>query len=732
MNKPSYLQVFRNAANSLLVLLFLGYALHWFAVPLLQRLDNVAYDWRLRVTMPKQLDERIVILDIDEKSLAELGRWPWPRPILAKLVDTLFLQYQVKLLAFDVIFSEADNTSPLALLSGLAGSALRDDAEFQNLLQRLRPQLAYDEIFAASLQNRPVILSFFTSDLANASPLQALPAAWAEAMAITAELPAAAGYGGNLALLQTAAAGAGYFNNPRVDEDGVFRRIPLLSRYQGQIYPALSLAIYRQLLGKPALEFAAADGRLEGLMLQQQLIPTAADSSVLTPYRGKQHSFAYYSVSDILHQTIDKTALAGKIVLVGSTAAGLMDLRSTPVQNVFPGVEIHANLVSAMLDHSLKSKPYYLMAWESVQILLIGLLSCLWFTDQAALINSLRFFGLSLVIMLGNTYLWTAQNLDCLPASPLLLLSLLFFNQLICAYISQSQRINTISRLFGLYISPQLVNQLVQAGQQVNMAGETRELTVLFVDVRGFTGIAETMPAPQLCALMNEILSPFTQIILQHQGTVDKYIGDAIMAFWGAPLDDQRHASHAIAAALDMTAQLPELNRRFAERHWPPIEVGIGINSGAMSVGNMGSDFRMAYTVMGDNVNIAARLEGLCKIYGVAIIVSDACRQLAPEFIYRELDQVQVKGKHTALSLYQPLAKMTQLDTQMLTELNLLDSGLKYYRHMQWQAAAAIFQQLANQAPQDGLYQLYQQRIAAYQQHPPAPGWTGIFIQEQK
>ncbi|QWF71895.1 adenylate/guanylate cyclase domain-containing protein [Methylomonas paludis] len=734
MKTLSFLQAFRYTLHSLLVLIGLAYTLHYQPIPVLQRLDQLGYDLRLRATLPNSQDPRIVIVDIDEKSLSALGHWPWPRPRLAQLVDTLFDHYQVRLLAFDVVFAEADNTSPLAALDELARQTLAANQPFQTALTKLRPQLDYDAIFAASLKNRPVILSFFTSREITRHPEQALPGAWADSRdwAFAGQLPDAAGFGGNLALVQQAAADGGYFNNPLVDSDGVFRRIPLLSRYQGQIYPALSLAIYRRLLGAPLPAFSSAGSNLTALRLQQQVIPTAADSSVLVPYRGRYPSFAYYAASDVLAGTIADSQLKGKIVLVGSTAAGLMDLRSTPVQNVFPGVEIQANILSGLLDQQLKYVPDFLPGLEALQILLIGLLSLMLFRDASPLANAGRWLLLLAGLIGGNLYFWQIQHWDCLPASPLVLLTLLFANQAVCAYISTTERKNRLSRWFGLYVAPELVAQMQESGRQYSLSGQSRELSVLFADVRGFTGIAETMPPAELCELINQIFSPLTRAIHHQHGTIDKYIGDAVMAFWGAPLSDPHHARHAIAAALDMIALLPALNDQFNQRGWPAIDIGIGLNTGKMSVGNMGSDFRIAYTVMGDAVNLAARLQGLTGSYGAAIIVSAATRQQAPEFIYRELDTVTVKGKQIPITLYQPLCSLEQATPQLLQQLNQLDTALQHYRQANWAAAEQIFTNLQNQNPGDKLYSLYRQRISHFRTHPPAPNWSGVFVWEVK
>jgi len=673
--------------------------------------------------------------------MAEQGQWPWSRNKLAQMVDGLFDYYQVDLLAFDIAFSEPDNTTPLAELERLAHRELAGDAGFQATLQALKPRFAYDDIFAGSLKNRPVVLSFFTNLQAEAiNPENALPLSLGSTtnQAFAASIPKAESYGANLQMLQKTAAGAGYFNNPMVDQDGVYRRIPLLTQYDGQIYEAFALAVYRQALGSSPVNFITEDSYdsqntvLEGIRVLDYTIPTNADSSILVPYRGPQKSFAYYSATDILNKTIDKNLLAHKIVLVGTTAAGLMDLRSTPVQNVYPGVEIHANIVSALLDRQIKSKPAYMLAFEWLELLLIGLFGIALFSVLSPLGNALLFLGMGLTITGGNLYLWTEADIDSFLATPLLLLSLLFFNQFTFGYFLESRRKKHLSKIFGLYIPPELVNQMVKSGQQFNVTGESRQMTVLFSDIRGFSSISENLEPHDLCELINEILSPVTQVIHQNHGTIDKYIGDAVMAFWGAPLDDRNHASHAIGSALAILPVLEEINWRFSLRGWPEIKIGIGVNTGKMSVGNMGSNFRMAYTVMGDAVNLGSRLEGLTKIYGVPIIVSQTSKQQAPEFIYRELDRVTVKGKSASLSIYQPLGKQGEVDRETLEQLPKLEQAMKLYRRGYWLEAEQAFQRLSRQNPEDLLYRMYLRRIESFKDYSPGESWDGVYEHTDK
>jgi adenylate cyclase len=722
-----------------LLLLFLAYAGHWLNIPVFDRLENVAYDLRLRATMPNSQDSRIVIIDIDELSLAREGRWPWSRDKLAALTDKLCKDYQVATLGFDMIFSEPDNSSGITWFTQLAQGELADDSSYQKVYKNLQPHLAYDAIFAASLKNQPVVLGVFSmTEELDIGADNALPSPVSQALGFAEFLPLAKSFGANLRVLQEAAVAGGFFNNPMVDQDGVFRRVPLLVEYQSALYPSLSLAIYQRYLAQKSLEFItdrsdeATLPTLEGIKLLDYIIPTDQHSAILVPYRGRQGSFKYYSATEVLHGKLAKEQLAGKIAILGTTAAGLMDLRSTPVQNIYPGVEVHANIISALLDHTIKSKPAYMLGFEMLEMLSLGLIASFFWSRLSPAAGFILFAALSILIVVVNFYLWQQQNIDTKLFLPLLLLSLLFISQVSLGYLLESRRKNHLSKIFSQYIPPELVSQMVKSDDRFNLAGESRELTVLFTDVRGFTSISEQMQPEALSELMNQILTPITRLIHQHQGTIDKYMGDAVMAFWGAPLQDAKHAKHAVEAALAILQALAEINQQFQARGWPKIKIGVGLNTGQMSVGNMGSSFRMAYTVLGDAVNLGSRLEGISKQYGVSIIVSESTKAQASEFLYRELDRVRVKGKQEPISIFEPLGLIAEMDASQIAEVEKSQQALHLYWQRDWLGAQALFRQLSTEHPDTQLYQLYLQRIADYLLNTPALDWDGVYTHTSK
>ncbi|HLF98053.1 MAG TPA: adenylate/guanylate cyclase domain-containing protein, partial [Methylococcaceae bacterium] len=472
--------------------------------------------------------------------------------------------------------------------------------------------------------------------------------------------------------------------------------------------------------------------KIEALVVEGFRIPTDERSAVLIPFLGKKGSFPYVSATDVLNGSAPVEQLQDRIVLVGATAAGLLDMRATPVQNVFPGVEINANLIAAMLDQRFKERPAWILGVELLQILLVGLVLGILMPRLSAAVGTLL-VNLILAVLLGlNVLAWQRWNLALESAAPLMLAFVLYSFQMFFGFFLESRALTHLAGRFGQYVPLEIVKEMSQQESDFGISGETREMTVLFSDVRGFTTISESVPPHQLSLLMNELLTPLTRVIHQHKGTIDKYMGDAIMAFWGAPLHDPHHARHALEAGLDMLKAVKEIQAAFKARNWPEMKLGVGLNTGPMSVGNMGSEFRMAYTVLGDAVNLGSRLEGLTKQYGVYLIVSETTRAAAPEFAYRELDRVRVKGKNEPVAIYEPLGRKEELTEAEQDELWRHELALIHYRKQHWPEAREAFHLLAAEHPQRALYPLYLERIALYEREPPGEDWDGAFTHHNK
>lgn len=717
-----------------LMLLHVGEALD---LGFVRRLENFTYDLRLKWTMPVERDQRIVIVDIDEKSLQEQGHWPWPRNKLAHLIDLLFDKYKIDVLGFDLIFAERDESSGLNRMEALARAELSGDANFKSALDKLKPQLNYDQLFADSLKNRRVALGYyFRHELQPSVGVGALPPPGLPRGSFQPDIVGAAdasGFAANLPELQTSAVAGGFYNaSPFVDSDGVFRRISLLQRYDGALYETLGLAVARLNLREPKIELGYEDGEkyidaLTYLKLGVRRIPVDRDVAALIPFRGKQGSFAYVSASDVLQGKVSPGILRDTIVLIGSTAPGLMDLRSTPMQDVYPGVELHANVVAGIIDNTINGRPADVLGFELSLLLVIGVLLALALPVLSPLWASALSVAVMAALVAFNLSMWKFSHEVWPLASGLLLATALFVFNMAYGFFIESRGKRLLTGLFGQYVPPELVDEMAKDPGAYSLAGESRELTVLFSDVRGFTTISEGLDPTQLTQLMNDFLTPMTHVIHQHRGTIDKYMGDAIMAFWGAPVHDEQHARHALLAGLDMIKGLEALQDHFKAKGWPPIRIGVGINTGEMTVGNMGSEFRLAYTVMGDAVNLGSRLEGLTKEYGVQIMVSEFTRAAVPDFVYRELDRVRVKGKDKPVAIFQPICAAGQESPALKEELALHEVALGFYREQNWPLAEEKFAQLQGLYPDRYLYDVYAKRIAYLRQHPPGASWDGAF-----
>ena len=745
----------------LVVLIFIGHAGRWYRIPFIDRLEAIAYDNRVNLTMPKTLDERIVIVDIDEKSLRTReeggeGRWPWPRNRLALMIDNLFDKYAVAIVGFDVVFAERDESSGLSVLQELAETQFKGDQRFQSTLQEIAPQLQYDRLFAERIRQRPIVLGYFFSVEAGASVIGALPAPVLPPGTFAGRnIPfyQAKGFSGNLPELLKVTAGAGHFN-PKEDVDGVTRRVPMLVEYKGAYYEPLALAMVRVLLGMSEAAKSKAQSvvlpkvvpgypadalwsrgyqGLEWLEVGPLRIPVDDEAAALVPFRGKQNSFKYLSAADVIQGKVDPGDLKGKIVLVGTTARGLFDLRSTPVGSVYPGVEIHANLIGGILDRTVKQRPPYVLGAEIVLLFVTGIAM----TFLLPLLTPIKQLFATLVVLLSalilNFWVFHYGNLVLPLASGLLMTLVLFTFSMAYGFFAEARGKRQIQARFGQYVPPELVEEMAQNPDEFSMSPESREMTVLFTDVRGFTTISEGLEPKELSDFMNEFLTSLTEVIYRNRGTIDKYMGDAIMGFWGAPKREPDHARLAIRAALEMHLKIAELQPRFREKNWPEIRIGVGLNSGRMSVGNMGSRIRVAYTVMGDAVNLASRLEGITKDYGAPIIVGEATRNLAQhDFVFREIDRVRVKGKLEPVAIYQPLGVTGEVTKPVLDELRLFNQAVKLYRAQEWDMAELQLFNLLKLTPDSMLYQLYLEHIRVFRSNPPGRNWDGAFTFEHK
>ncbi|NKB38286.1 MAG: CHASE2 domain-containing protein [Gammaproteobacteria bacterium] len=709
------------------------------------QLENFLYDSRVVLTMPGGIDPRIVIVDIDEKSLAEIGRWPWGRDQVARLVGQLFDNYEIQILGFDIVFSEPDSSSGLEMLDKLGRTSLSNVDEFLVTVDEMREQLDYDLVFRNSLLQRDVVLGYYfqlqgDEESARKNGILPLPVLSSEDFTGTNKVLAreAPGYSANLPRLQAVAGGGGHFN-PWVDDDGVVRRVPLLIEFESNYYESLAMAMARKVLEVdkvvPVFEEALGNSgypALEWLRLGANKLPVDQNVQALVPYRGRFRSFNYVSASDVINNRLDKDVLKEAIVLVGTTAPGLFDLRSVPVGKAYAGVEVHANLLAGMLDGTIKKKPAYTLGAEFILLLVLGLFLATCLPLLSPIAASLTTLVLLIALTLGNFAFWQFANLVMPLASTILMILIVFLLNMSYGFFIERRGKKQIASMFGQYVPPELVDEMSDNPEVVSFDAENRQLTVLFSDVRGFTTLSESLSPGDLSLLMNEYLTAMTKIIHENRGTIDKYMGDAVMAFWGAPIRDEDHARHALETGMAMLERLNAIQDDFKARGWPEIKIGVGLNSGMMSVGDMGSEFRRAYTVLGDAVNLGSRLEGLTKNYGVEIIVGEATKDLVEDYTYRELDVVRVKGKDEPVTIYEPIAPKAEISKEEAKELSLHKETLKLYRAQDWDRAEMQFLNLQKVSPDRLLYQIYVDRIMQYRQSPPPENWDGVFTHTSK
>jgi adenylate cyclase len=729
----------RLGISALLFALFMVHVSGAVRFRLLDAVENFSYDARIRMTLPGTPDPRVVIVDMDERSLVTEG-WPWRRDKLGRLIEQLFETYGIRALGFDMVFSEPDDRALSAFdelaqsqLAGLPGLAERAGA--------VRESLDYDQRFAEALKGRPVVMGFTFKPQVPEGEAAATGGICAPLMdrnsvkLYAVDFIKAVGHTGNLKKLQEGSAYCGFFDNPRTDDDGVFRRVPLVQSYEGEVYSSLALSLARLALGSPPfeMEFEPPDQRtslnLERVRLGTMTAPVDGDVAVYVPYRGPPYTFRYVSATDVLNGKVDPPEiLKDTVVLFGATAAGLLDFRTTPVAGVHQGVEVHANIVSGLLDGSIRQKAPYYNGIETIELLIVAVLLAWGFSRFGAGGAALTVAVLIALISALAFWLWDGAMFIMPLGMPVLFTLVLFMAHLLYGYFIESRGKREISKLFGQYVPPELVEEMAAHPEAISMEGESREMTVLFSDVRNFTSISEKLDAKELAAMINAFLTQQTAVVQKYRGTIDKYIGDLIMAFWGAPLADKDHALHGVLTGMEMQRAIRALDPEFEKRGWPKLHIGVGINSGKMNVGNMGSEFRMAYTVMGDSVNLGSRLEGLTKEYGVGVMISEYTRNLLPgDWAFRELDLIRVKGKKEPVTIYEPMGPKEELDPSVRNDLARHRGALKQYRAQQWDEAESAFFELKTGAHPHPVYDLMIQRIMEFRENPPGKDWDGAF-----
>ncbi|MGE0357689.1 MAG: CHASE2 domain-containing protein [Burkholderiales bacterium] len=728
--------IVRAAIGVAVVAFFLAHEAEWKEFRFLQQLELWAYDARIRLFLPKTRDTRVVILDIDEKSLNAEGRFPWPRNKLATMLKQLFERYQVRTVGFDIALPEPDTSSGLPIFESIARNELKDNEEYQAFLRGARASLDYDRILADEMARWPVVLGVAMGGKEDIAGVLPPPVFDAKALGnVQYRYYTSTGFSGNIPILQQAATATGHFY-PALDIDGITRRVPMFMRFKDGFYEALSLAVARTYLGNAPVKIVLDEprkigGGLEGWMRSIKIgeieVPLDRAMTAMVPYRDTG-GFRYVSATDVIRGTLPADELKDKIIVVGTSAQGLVDLRATSVREDLPGVEVHATLIAGILDGTIKNRPPEVLGITILLLVLVGVPLAILLPHLSATWSTAVVAALFAVLVGANLYLWQSKSWVVPIASPLLMLGILYFLNMVYGFFAEARSRRLITGLFGTYVPRELVAEMSKNPGEYSMKGESREMTVLFSDVRDFTSISEGLSPEGLKDLMNTYLTVMTQKVQEKRGTIDKYIGDAIMAFWGAPLADPDHATHALESAIAMQKGLRELDAPFAKRGWPVLHIGVGLNCGLMNVGDMGSKFRRSYTVMGDAVNLASRLEGLTKEYGVGILVSQNIVKAVPGYVFREIDKVRVKGKLEGIAIFEPLGRQEELGPESLQEVDRFHKALQAYRAQRWDDAENLLKNLAYAAPETKFYKLYLERIAHFRRNPPPANWDGVFV----
>ncbi|BCE02601.1 CHASE2 domain-containing protein [Marinicellulosiphila megalodicopiae] len=705
---------------------------------LFKRLEYLMYDTRFNLSLalkPKfENPHNIIIVDIDETSLLKEGRWPWSRDKVALMIDQL-ANAGALVVTFDVLFSEKQINPTDRLIEVLNKN---DQPNIADQLTQFRSQTDYDLALSEAMSQIDVVLSIlFGED--EAFEVGQLPMSLIINEQIDVSrlmLRNAHGFTSNLPVLMDSAIGAGFFV-PSVDTDGIIRSVPLIQKYNDKVYPSLALATGMAYYVIEDISINSArlnqfTDIVQSIGFVDQTIKTGAIGDVLVPFAGPQKTYPYISASKVLTgEGLEQ--FENSIVFVGTSAVGLSDLRSTPVGTQYPGVEVHANLLDGLLSDHFPYTPDLSGKLMALIMVIIGLVFSIWLHRFGAM----NILGLTVAMILlhfgSNFYFWHYYALNLPMAVPLILLMSLGVVNFIEGYVKEGQSKKKISNMFGQYVPQAHIEKMLSSQGEYGFDGENKVLTVLFLDIRSFTTISEQLSATQLKNLLNDFFTPITEIIFNNQGTIDKYVGDMVMAFWGAPIDDDRHALNAVHGAMAMQEMVIQLKPEFDAKGYPDVQIGIGLNTGPMNVGDMGSSFRRAYTVLGDSVNLGSRLESLTKFYGAQIIIGpDTYEQTKDTYACRLIDKIQVKGKDEPIVCYEPVCLLQNCTAELQTELDDYHHAYQLYCTKQWGEAEIELTKLEKNGTRAFLYRLYLERIVELKEQDLEDAWDGTYRHTSK
>lgn len=692
--------------------------------------DNRLRDMFFLVRGEIPTSNNVVIVDIDDKSLSEVGQWPWSRDVLSTIVTNL-TNAKAAVIGFDIVFAEEDRTNPFKIMKELE-YLKNKNVDYTNIPN-------YDLDFAKTINQSPVILGYLFQMNENGFLGKKAPEIPVNIIENNRDFDLedrvlnAKGTLLNIPIIQDNAYSSGFFNNVP-DVSGIIRSVPLVMRYEGFLYPSLSLELIRIAYGEDTISVNYDEVGIESINVGEITIPTDMFGRLLLNFRGKEKSFQYISASDILNNKFKPKDIENKIILLGTSASGLFDLRATPFESIFPGVEVHANVIDNIMVQDFISKPSYAFVLNIIHMIVLTFSSLFIFIFTPLFLSVVLLITIfALDMYLVYFYLFN-EGIVLNTVFPLLSILCAFIASNLINYFLETKQNKIIKDKFASKVSKNVMDSLLKNPQNNDFCGEEKEVTVFFSDIRGFTNISESMSnAKALISYLNDYMEPMSNIITNEKGTIDKFIGDAIMAYWNAPIDVKNHADNAVRASLKQIQYLDVLNKEFKKEDKPFIDIGIGLNTGLAVVGEMGSIGRSDYTVIGDAINLGARLESLCKYYNSKLNISNFTKdKLEEKYIFRYLDLVRVKGKSEPVEIWQVI-DFGQAQGKLLDELELYHHAIVLYKNKEFIEAKEIFETLENneEKTNQNIYSIYLKRCDIFIQNPPEV-FDGVFEHQTK
>ncbi|MBL3520920.1 adenylate/guanylate cyclase domain-containing protein [Arcobacter lanthieri] len=719
MFKINFIKFLIYSSLSLFVSFFLTF-LYIFFPNLLDSFDNRIRDSYFLFRGEIPTSQNVVIIDIDESSIKAFGQWPWSRDKLSKIIENLTLA-NISVVGMDIVFAEEDRTSPIKIAKKLNINATLED---------------YDLEFAKTIEDSPVILGY-SFDLSNNNSSKqepSIPAIFVEKnrQSNTTYIIEAKGTVLNLPLLQNSAYSSGFFNIIP-DESGVIRSVPLFISFDDILYPSLALEMIRVLNDTQRVFVNYDENGVSNIVLDDIVIPTDRFGRMFINYRGAEKSFKYFSAKDIYENNFNIEDIDGKIALFGTSAAGLFDLRATPFESVFPGVEVHANIIDNILEGDFIHKASYLDGVNIVLIFLLSFLVVIFITYSHFYIKPIVFFIFMFSFVVVSYKLLFNFGVAINILFPLLAIVFGAILSLIFDYFYNIRSEKAVKSKFASKVSKSVMEDILKNSSKDEFSAKNKEVTIFFSDIRGFTNISEQLNAKDLIKFLNRYMQPMSEIIIKYQGTIDKFIGDAIMAYWNAPIDIKNHADMALKASLEQLKELETLNSELKKENLPQIDIGIGLNTGEVIVGEMGSSLRSDYTVIGDSINLGSRVESLCKYYGSKLNITNFTKdKLKDEYTLRFLDFVMVKGKNEPVEIWQVLG-YKDINYDLKDELELYHRAIDLYKNSDFLEALEIFKNLENinSKISKKIYKIYIQRCEEFIKTPPK-NFDGVYEHSTK